>query len=198
MDGSRHRGDLLVCTVPLPALRDVEFRPGLSAVKNAAAVEGEYYATTKFYLRPKTKFWENDGLAASMWTDGPVERVFAMTDANDEVHTLLVWINGAGGRRIDQLEPEAAKALVLEQMARMRPASKGQLEVVGYHAWGRTPFIGGCGLSFAAGQVSRLAADLPAAEGRIHFAGEHTRRSEFGMESAMESAERVAQEILSL
>jgi monoamine oxidase len=33
-------------------------------------------------------------------------------------------------------------------------------------------------------------------EGRIHFAGEHTRRHEFGMESAMASAERVFGEIL--
>jgi hypothetical protein len=32
---------------------------------------------------------------------------------------------------------------------------------------------------------------------RIHFCGEHLRRMEFGMESAMETADRVAVEILS-
>jgi monoamine oxidase len=31
---------------------------------------------------------------------------------------------------------------------------------------------------------------------RLHFAGEHTRRLEVGMESAMESGERAATEIL--
>jgi monoamine oxidase len=81
-------------------------------------------------------------------------------------------------------------------MADIRPASKGQLEVMGYQSWGRTPFIGGCGHSYAAGQISRFAGDLPTPEGRIHFAGEHTRRREFGMESAMASAERVISEIL--
>ena len=32
---------------------------------------------------------------------------------------------------------------------------------------------------------------------RLHFAGEHTRRLEIGMEAAMESGERAALEILS-
>lgn len=31
---------------------------------------------------------------------------------------------------------------------------------------------------------------------RLHLAGEHTRRADFGMESAMESGERAALEIL--
>jgi monoamine oxidase len=32
--------------------------------------------------------------------------------------------------------------------------------------------------------------------GRLHFAGEHTRRLDYGMESAFESGERAAIEIL--
>jgi monoamine oxidase len=32
--------------------------------------------------------------------------------------------------------------------------------------------------------------------GRLHFAGEHTRRLEVGMEAAMESGERAALEIM--
>ena len=133
-----------------------------------------------------------------MWTDGPLERVFAATDAKNDVHTLLVWINGQGSQRIDQLDPELAAKFVLDEMSRLRPASRGTLEVVGYKSWGRTPFIGGCGHSYTAGQVSRFALELPMPEGRVHFAGEHTRRSEFGMESALASAERVVGEILAL
>ena len=130
-----------------------------------------------------------------MWCDGPVERVFALTDESNDVHTLLVWINGVGSRRIDQLGPEGGSALVLEQLAQMRPASRGKLEVMGQVAWGADPFIGGCGFSYAAGQVNQLAAALPKPEGLLHFAGEHTRRQDYGMESAMASAERVVQEI---
>ena len=195
IDGRRYKADRLICALPLPAMRNVEFRPGLSSVKRTAANAGEYYATTKFYLRPTAAFWEQDGMEPSMWCDGVLERVFALTDASDEVHSILVWINGGGSRRIDQLEPDAARALVLDQFAKIRPASKGKLEVMGYQAWGRDGFIGGCGFSYAAGQVNTLAEDLPTPEGRLHFAGEHTRRHEFGMESAMASAERVVQEV---
>jgi monoamine oxidase len=196
LDGTRYQADFLVCALPLTALARLDFTPGLSAAKSRVAAQGEYYAATKFYLRPTAAFWDSDGYEPSMWTDGPLERVFALTDANDEVHTLLVWINGAGGRRIDQLEPDVARALVLDHITQLRPAAKGKLEVMDWHAWGRTPFIGGCGFSYAAGQVSQFAHELPRPEGRIHFAGEHTRRREFGMEAAMASAERVVTEIM--
>lgn len=198
LDGSRYAADFLVIAVPLTSLKDIRFRPDLAAPKAAAASEIDYYTTTKFYLRPTRRFWEDDGFAPTMWTDGPLERIFALTDAKDDVHTLLVWINGQGSRRIDQLGAAAAKRYVLEHMAQLRPASAGALEVLGHHAWGQTPFIRGCGHSFAAGQIKRFARTLPERENRVHFAGEHTRRAEFGMEAAMASAERVVGEILAL
>lgn len=196
IDGSRYQGNFLVAAIPLTALRRITFSPPLSPDKAAAMSEMRYYSSTKFYLRPKTRFWEADGYDASLWSDGPLERVFALADAGDEVHTLLVWTSGQGSRRIDQYDPDTATRMVLDTLARVRPASRGQLEVMHYHSWGRTSHIGGCGHTYSAGQVSRFAGLLPEPEGRIHFAGEHTRRREFGMESAMASAERVVGEIL--
>ena len=196
LNGSRYVADYLVCALPLTAMRRLEFFPALSPDKNRIAAQSEYYAATKFYLRPKAKFWESDGFEPSMWTDGPIERVFALTDESGEVHTLLVWINGAGARRIDQLGRDAATQLVLNEFARIRPAARSQLEVMDYYAWGQMPHVDGCGFSYAAGQIAQYADALTRSEGRIHFAGEHTRRREFGMESAMASAERVATEIL--
>ena len=196
IDGTRYRGAFLVAAIPFPALRQIEITPTLSPLKAAATSQVPYYSATKFYLRPTSRFWEADGLEPSLWSDGQLERVFAMSDGSDDVHTLVVWINGQGSQRIDQYDHESATRLVLDLLAEVRPASRGQIEVMGHYSWGTTPFIGGCGLSYSAGQISRFAAELPRPEGRIHFAGEHTRRSEFGMESAMASAERVATEIL--
>lgn len=196
IDGTRYRGDFVVAAIPFPAMNKIEITPTLSPLKAASTSAIPYYSVTKFYLRPKTPFWEADGLEPSLWSDGQLERVFAMADDKDDVHTLLVWITGQGSRRIDQYDRESATRLVLNLMGEVRPASKGQLDVMGYHSWGLTPFINGCGLSYSAGQINRFAAELPRPEGRIHFAGEHTRRREFGMESAMASAERVVTEIL--
>lgn len=191
-DGSRFSADKLVCATSLPALRNLHFRPGLSALKQHAIHNADYYATTKFYLRPTEPFWESDGYEPSLWSDGLIERIFARTDYEGNVHLLLVWINGPGARRLDKLSPEAGGQLVLEELARIRPASKGKVEVVAHDAWGRDPLFGGCGYKHTAGEVRKMAMELPRPEGHIHFAGEYTRGVEVGMESAMASGELVA------
>lgn len=194
-DGSRYRADKLVCAMSLPAMRNLDFRPGLSAAKRMAINSAEYYATTKFYLKPTAAFWEEDGYEPSLWSDGLIERIFARTDYSGEVHLLLVWINGAGARRMDKLSPEAGGQLVMDELARIRPASKGRVKVLHHDAWGADEFFGGCGFKYNAGTIPELSAALPMAEGRIHFAGEHTRQIEVGMEAAMASGERAAVEI---
>ncbi len=196
LDGSTYRGAFLVAAVPFHALQRVSFEPGLPALKTAAINELGVSPNTKLYLRPTAKFWEQDGYQPTMWTDSLVERVFAVEDQSGEVGTLLVWMNGHGGKRIDQLPHKDAEALVLDTLANIRPASKGKLELMHHQAWGRNPFIGGCAHNYAPGQVTRFGNDMEKPSGRIHFAGEHTRRLEFGMESAMASAERVLGEIM--
>lgn len=194
-DGSRYRSSRIISAIPIGAMRNIDFAPGLSEAKMAAIQNCDYYKTTKFYLRPTEPFWEQDGFDPGLWSDGVVERVFALAEKGGDVHTLLVWINGASTDLIDKLDPREAGEMVLAELARIRPASKGKLEVMGHHAWGRDEFAVGCGFSYAAGQVTALASDLPRPEGRVFFAGEHTRRLESGMEGAMESAGRAVQEL---
>jgi monoamine oxidase len=57
-------------------------------------------------------------------------------------------------------------------------------------------FVRGCRHLFAPGQVTRFAREMIKPHGRIHLAGEHTRRVDYGMEAALESGERAALEIL--
>lgn len=196
-DGTRFKADKLVCATSLPALRNISFEPGLSALKHQAIQEADYYCTTKFYLRPTAPFWDDDGYEPSLWSDGLIERIFARTNYDGDVHLLLVWINGVGARRLDKLEPAAAGRLVVDELARIRPASKGKVEVVAHQAWGSNPLFGGCGYKHTAGRAHAMALELPRPEGHIHFAGEYTREIEVGMESAMASGERVALELAS-
>ena len=57
-------------------------------------------------------------------------------------------------------------------------------------------YVQGCRHSFAPGQMQKFIHDMIKPHGRVHFAGEHTRRLEIGMESAMASGERAAIEVL--
>ena len=69
------------------------------------------------------------------------------------------------------------------------------LEFVALHSWGADPYAGGAWAYFRPGDVSRYAANLGAAHGRLHFCGEHLAVESRGMEGAMESGERAAAEI---
>ena len=100
------------------------------------------------------------------------------------------------GRQVAARPPEQAARFLVDEMERIRPASRGQIEILRYHSWGRQPLQRGCSPMFAPGQVTEFANEMSLPHGRLHFAGEHTRRLDYGMEAAMESGERAALEIL--
>jgi monoamine oxidase len=58
------------------------------------------------------------------------------------------------------------------------------------------PTIRGCSHQYVPGKVMAWSQAMMQPHERLHFAGEHTRRLEVGMESAMETGERAALEIL--
>ncbi len=195
-NGTRYKADFIIVTASLHALKQVSFEPGLPPAQAAAIAQMAYYPVTKLYLHPTAPYWEADGFEPTMWTDTALERTFALVEEDGSIESILMWINGAGVETIDRMPLEDAKHYVLDTMAKIRPASKGNLEVIYHYAWGQEPFIGGCGSLYGPGQVTQLAEEIPKPVDRLYFAGEHTRRLEFGMESAMASAERVYGEIL--
>jgi monoamine oxidase len=84
----------------------------------------------------------------------------------------------------------------MAEIERLRPSTKGKMEVTGVHSWAQHPFVFGCRHSYGPGEARRFVHDMIKPHGRVHFAGEQTRRLEIGMESAMESGERAAFEII--
>ena len=84
----------------------------------------------------------------------------------------------------------------MSQLEKIRPAAKGQVVVHRFHSWGQQPLQKGCRHSFKPGQITAFANDMIQPWQRLHFAGEHTRRLDYGMESAMESGERAAIEVM--
>jgi monoamine oxidase len=131
-----------------------------------------------------------------MFTDGPLERVFGLQLAGRQTPFLRVWVNGTGADRLDQLPEDQLSAFVIAEMERMRPAARGKLVARLQFSWGRAPFAAGHKHVFTPGQVTRFARDMDRPWQSVHFAGEHLRRMEFGMEAAMETAQRAAAAIL--
>ncbi|MEP2736568.1 MAG: FAD-dependent oxidoreductase [Erythrobacter sp.] len=196
MDGTRYKADFAVSAVPLTVLRRISIYPNLNGSQREAVMLTPYASTTFVYLNVKRRYWEDDGFDASLWTDGPVNSIRQPFDYTGSRERLVAVSTGLKGQRLDQLPPKERGEFVLKQIETLRPAAKGQLEVSGVHSWAQEPFSAGCSSALPAGHTLRFANALVKPHGRIHFAGEHTKRLEVGMESAMESGERVASEIM--
>lgn len=194
LDGTRYSADFAVAATPFATLRRVAMDPPLTGIQSEAVHRMPYGNTTEVHLRARTPFWEQDGYDASLWTDGPVNIV--RTVSRDGGHFLLALATGYKADRLDQLGARERADFVVEELARIRPSTRGKLEVLGVHSWAQEPFIGGCRHSYAPGDVTRYQTAMLQPHGRLHVAGEHTRRLDIGMESAMESGERAALEIL--
>ena len=106
------------------------------------------------------------------------------------------YANGHVADRLDRLEPADATSLVLAELERIRPATRGQLQPVKVVSWQRDVHAGGVYAAWAPGHITAFANGMSLPDGRLHFAGEHTARLQRGMEGAMESGERVALEVL--
>jgi len=197
-DGSRIRAKVTIITVPFTALRRVAIDPGLTGAQARAVYELGYTTAFQAHFVPSSPYWEADGLPAAMWTDGPAGRLAPLRYGKDpkQITSMLAFVNGAQGEMLDRMAPEDAARAVLAEIETVRPAAKGKLKPVKTLSWQRDPFAGGLYSSWKPGQITAFAGDIAKPAGRIHFAGEHTAMLNRGMEGAMESAERVALEVL--
>lgn len=198
-DGSLYRADRVVCALPFPALRMIALRPELAGRQAEAVASLPSQPMTQFYFATKSDFWEHDGYAPSLFTDGPAGMIAAARRGEDpeQVTGLTAWVMGRNALRLDGLAAERAAAVVLDAIESVRPAARGQLDYIGRQSWAADPFAGGGWAYFRPGQVTRFGSNMSAPHGRIHFCGEHLARIDRGMEGAMESGERAAEEIIS-
>ncbi len=197
-NGDRYSAKHAIVTVPFSALRLVRLDAPLSDLHRSAIDTLGYTNVTHLHFLPKRKFWEDDGLPPSMWTDGPTSRFMALRNNKDnpnEITSFIAFANGQVASLLDRLGPEDAAKYVLDYLAKIRPSTKGVLEFVKFWSWQLDPFAGGAYAAWKPGQISTFANDMIKPAGRIHFAGEHTAQVARGMEGAMESGERAAFEI---
>lgn len=199
-DGSRYHAEHVVCSVPLSVLREIAIDPPLEDVQAEAVDSLPAQALTQVYMRPRTPFWEQDGHAASLFTDSPAGMVAAVRNGADpnEVTGITAWIMGPPAARLDALPEEQAGAEIIAAIERIRPAAKDELEFVGLKSWSADPYARGAWVYFRPGQITRFASQMGRRHGRLHFCGEHLAVAERGMEAAMQSGERAAGEILEL
>lgn len=199
-DGSVHRAAHVVCSLPFSVLRNLQITPALTGAQARAVATLPYQPLSMVFLSARTPFWDADGNAPGMWTNGLAGTLLPQRFGKDpaEVTGFVAQARGQLALNWDRIGHAEVMRRVVAEIEALRPAAKGKLRAHRLHSWSAEYFNGGDWAYFAPGQLTDFAATMAAPAGRIHFCGEHTARGSRGFEGALESAERVVTEILSL
>ena len=196
-DGHRFLARKVVCTAPMPLVNRMVFEPRLGGHLAEAAAELAYGLSVQIHFALRKPFWEFDGMPAGLWSDGLIERFTVLARGPDgEPSSAIAFINGYPVKAFDMLSDAQLVELVMREIERARPSTRGALEPILVESCHREALGAGDWVFWRPGQVRRLAAHLREPHGNIHFAGEHTALMERGMEAAMESGERAAIDVL--
>ena len=190
----RLQASRVIVTLPMPALARVDV--ALPAARREIVNHLPYTQIAKTHVQTRTRFWDQPRDVAAVYSNGPFERVFDMSDSmQSERGLLLNWINGNGLRAFDGLDDAAHAERVVDWLASAWPEHADAFETTLVTHWGRS-YAGGAYAHYAPGQLQRWAPVIGQPVDRLHFAGEHTQLVEPGMEGAVTSGLRAAREVI--
>lgn len=196
-DGRRFDASHVVMALPGKPLARIAIDPAPPAAQQAIWAGRGGNAVTTVHLKPTRPFWEDDGLPLWLWGTGILQRVFAVPGDDGRINRLIVWLNGAIAQTADRMDRQTRIDWVINEFARVRPASRGALVALETRSWGSDPLADGAFPEILPGRFAQTRQWLNTPFGRLHFAGDQTQLEVPGMEAAVQSGERAAAAILS-
>ncbi len=204
-DGTgRHqvRADRCVCALPFAPLRRVQLDADFSQDKLAAIHKLEYMAAARCYFQTRTRFWQNDPLGPLggldlVGTDTMAGRVWNTSSQQPDptagmLHAYMFDTEALEFASYGDRREQAMSRL----FQRLVPGIDGQIIGVAHKTWQEDRWAGGGWAWPRPGDLRWMLPALRRPEGRVHFAGEHTSLWIAWMNGALESAERVVEEVL--
>jgi len=194
--------DEVVCTVPFPVLRD---RVDLSAA--GLATDKLYWISTlemtpaaRVALQVKQRFWRQEGIEGLklVGTDTPMERVWHSTNTQGGTGGIMqVYLQGANALAAPDADTlpwvrDGLSPLIFPLVADPGYGWNGKGVA---KLWHRDQWSGGAWAAPRPGQFLQGFHAWGRAEGRVHFAGEHTSLYSGWMQGAIESGQRAGVEV---
>jgi monoamine oxidase len=181
--------DRMVCTVPPTALGALRL-PGLSEHKQRAICGYGASLVLKVALAFERPWWEAHPSGGRTWSDGLLQQTWAPVQAEGPV--LIAYVCGW---RAAHLRTDPVRMAHTELVQRFPEAQAGCLG--GWaHDWQATPFVGIAHEHLRTGLGPRHLTEAARPVGSMHFAGTWTAGWHGFLEGALESAERVVDEII--
>jgi monoamine oxidase len=189
----------VVVAIPPHLTSRIRFEPTLGSAREQLVQRWGMGATVKILAFYETAKWRELGYSGeAVSTDGPISVVFDNCSHDGNVPCLLGFVVGKHARRWSEIDPVERRRQALSTFERLLGAPAAA--VVDYHEqdWSTEPWTGGCPVaSLGTGALSTFKDAWREPVGRVHWAGTETARHWNGyLEGALESAERVASEVL--
>ena len=187
--------DRAVCALPCPVIGGILDGARIGTAKQRAIREQHYSHTVKVFLQARTRFWLKDGWSGHVTTDLPIERLTPDPGGDPSARgALTAYPIAEYANALEQMSQDERVAAAYAQARQIFPEFDAEFEGGMSKAWGVDPWQRGAFALHTPGQIGFLTL-LGQAEGRVHFAGEHTSHWTGWMQGALDSARRVVREI---
>lgn len=188
--------DRCICALPFPVLKGIEISPAFSEDKQRAINELKLTPVTRTYQQFRNRVWEQSGFTGYGVTDLAIQNTYSPTITQTGRRGILVSYTG-GQRALDlgAMSEKDRQDFVLRKMGSLFNNLNSQYESGTSYVWQADKWAQGAFAYFEPGQMATLLPLAQRAEGRIHFAGEHTSVWHGWMNGALESGNRAADEV---
>ena len=192
--------DHLVCTLPFTLLRDVAIVPEFPTDK-MDTIQGLFMMNAgRGYIQTKSRFWEAEGIGGLKIakTDTDAERIWNLSDVqtgSSEKGMIVSYTQDKNADTYCGKSMGEREAFALAAIEAFFPDIASEKLAFFQYCWKEDPWVKGAWTDFLPGQWW-MAGVAKRAEGRVHFAGEHTSIWAGWMQGAIESGKRAAQEIV--
>jgi monoamine oxidase len=196
------RADRCVCALPFAPLRRVSIATAFSHRKLAAIHNLKYMAAARCYFQTRTRFWQDDPLGPLgglnlVGTDTTAGRVWNTSSQQADADLGMIHAYMFDTEALEFASHGAGRVSAMRALfRRLLPGIRHQIIGVAHKAWQEDPWAGGAWGWTQPGELRWMFPAMRESDGRVHFAGEHTSLWIAYMNGALESAERVVQEIL--
>jgi len=191
-------GARVIVAVPPPVADRIRYTPGLPTLRDQLTQRTTMGATVKCLALYDEPFWRAEGLSGeAVSCDGPISVAYDNTDVSGQA-CLVAFVVGGPARGWSDAPEAERRAAVLGHLGRLYGPRATHPTHFHEADWALEPWSAGAPVAnFPPGTLSRFGTALRTPVGRIHWAGTETARAFTGfMEGAVESGERVAEEIL--
>jgi monoamine oxidase len=197
------RADFGVCALPFSSLRKVVIATPFAADKMQAIARLRYMPVARCCFQTRTRFWSRDALGSLgglslVGSDTFASRVWntSSQQADPNLGMIQSYMFDADASEYASLRDRIA-GLQRHIHDRLLPGlTSDEVVATVEKVWQEDPWVEG---GWAWSGLDELSGSLQArarAEGRVHFAGEHTSPLIGWMTTAIESGERAADEII--